>query len=194
MPSRSEFGITGCRLRRSCCFRKGFTMTPLMKSLKFTYILIAGGGHGGWCWRDVQPLLEEAGHRVIAPDLPGHGQDQTPLSQVTFRSYVDCVINLVDQAPGPVILCGHSLGGMTVTQVAEERWDKIAQVIYLSAIIPSNGQCAMDIDLQSPLTQHAQFTESEMYQPPQIAAEFFYHDCNEEAVAFALRHLRPEPL
>ncbi len=40
-----------------------------------TYVLIHGAWHGGWCWNKVVPLLEQAGHKVIAPDLPSHGKD-----------------------------------------------------------------------------------------------------------------------
>ena len=45
-----------------------------------TFVLIHGAWHGGWCWEKVAPLLEARGHRVLAPDLPGHGANRTPLS------------------------------------------------------------------------------------------------------------------
>jgi pimeloyl-ACP methyl ester carboxylesterase len=35
-----------------------------------TYVLIHGAWHGGWCWEKVKSLLEQAGHRVLTPDLP----------------------------------------------------------------------------------------------------------------------------
>ncbi|MDA0770454.1 MAG: alpha/beta hydrolase, partial [Chloroflexi bacterium] len=35
-----------------------------------TYVLIHGAYHGGWCWDKVVPLLEAAGHKAVAPDLP----------------------------------------------------------------------------------------------------------------------------
>ncbi len=40
-----------------------------------TYLLIQGAWTGGCCWRKVVPLLEAKGHTVLAPDLPGHGDD-----------------------------------------------------------------------------------------------------------------------
>jgi pimeloyl-ACP methyl ester carboxylesterase len=48
-----------------------------------TYVLIHGAWHGGWCWNKVVPLLQQAGHRILAPDLPGHGQDTTSLFAIT---------------------------------------------------------------------------------------------------------------
>src|ERR1700736_4531524 len=52
--------------------------------LMTTFILIHGAFHGGWCWEPVTPYLERRGHRVLTPDLPGHGSDQTPQSDATF--------------------------------------------------------------------------------------------------------------
>jgi hypothetical protein len=38
---------------------------------KRTYVLTHGGGHGGWCYQRVAPLLGAAGHDVYAPSLTG---------------------------------------------------------------------------------------------------------------------------
>ncbi len=35
-----------------------------------TYALVPGAWHGAWCWERVAPYLEDAGHRVVAIDLP----------------------------------------------------------------------------------------------------------------------------
>lgn len=83
-----------------------------------TYLLVHGAWHGAWCWRHVTPLLEQAGHQVMAPDLPGSGQDTTPLAEVSLAAYVACVTDLVDQADEPVILVGHSLERRSSNQAA----------------------------------------------------------------------------
>jgi pimeloyl-ACP methyl ester carboxylesterase len=51
------------------------------------FVLVHGGSHGGWCWDKVVPLLEADGHRAIAPDLPGMGDDPTPIETVSFFSF-----------------------------------------------------------------------------------------------------------
>jgi pimeloyl-ACP methyl ester carboxylesterase len=45
-----------------------------------TFILVHGGWHGAWCWNKVLPLLKEKGVNAIAIDLPGHGEDKTPVA------------------------------------------------------------------------------------------------------------------
>ena len=59
------------------------------------------------CW-------EQKGHRVIAPDLPGHGADATPLSARPYEMYVPKVCEVLDLLEAPCVLVGHSSGGMIV--------------------------------------------------------------------------------
>ncbi|WP_413467230.1 alpha/beta fold hydrolase [Pleurocapsa sp. FMAR1] len=84
------------------------------------YILIHGSWHGSWCWNKVATLLEQAGHKAIAPDLPSHGDDRTPIFEVTLQSYEDRVCEVVKAQTEPVILVGHSMAGIVITQAAEQ--------------------------------------------------------------------------
>jgi pimeloyl-ACP methyl ester carboxylesterase len=111
-----------------------------------TYVFVHGAWHGAWCGRKVASLLEGAGHKAIALDLPGHGQDDTPIAQVTFDAYCNKVREIVETQPERVILVGHSMGGRVVTQVAELRPDKIKTVVYLAAVLLQNGQNTIPAD------------------------------------------------
>ena len=55
------------------------------------YVLVHGSWQGSWCWEKVVPILREAGHEVVAPDLPGHGEDETPAAEVTLAAYAERV-------------------------------------------------------------------------------------------------------
>jgi pimeloyl-ACP methyl ester carboxylesterase len=52
-----------------------------------TFVLVHGAWHGGWCWHKIVPLLEAKGHRVLAPDLPGLGEDHTPLADLSLAGF-----------------------------------------------------------------------------------------------------------
>lgn len=108
-----------------------------------TFLLIHGAWHGAWCWENIKPQLEEAGHRVLTPDLPGHGSDKTPVSEVTLKAYTDKVCSILDSETEPVILVGHSMGGIVITQAAEYRPEKIKQLVYVTGFLLGNGEILM---------------------------------------------------
>jgi pimeloyl-ACP methyl ester carboxylesterase len=47
-----------------------------------TFVLVHGAWHGAWCWYKIIPLLEEAGQKVVALDLPSLGMDRTSIAAV----------------------------------------------------------------------------------------------------------------
>ena len=160
-----------------------------------TYVLIHGGLGGAWCWDKVVPLLEERGHRVVAPDLPGHGRDTTPVSEVTMEAYVNCVCNVLDAQPEPVILVGHSMGGAIITQAAEYRPDRIKTLVYLAAFLPQNGEFTGGIDdTESLLRPNVVMSDDGSYITfrDEILKEACYADCSDEDVARAKSLMCPQ--
>ena len=85
-----------------------------------TYILVHGAWHGGWCWDKVVPLLEARGHTVLAPDLASLGNDRTPLAEVSLAGWRDQIVDLISAQTEPVILVGHSRGGVVISEIAEK--------------------------------------------------------------------------
>lgn len=110
-----------------------------------TFILIHGAWHGGWCWDEVAPLLRKAGHSVVAPDLPGMGKDKTPLEKVNLSKWTLFVSDLVVQAFEPVVLVGHSRGGVVISEVAEIVPDRIQTLVYLAAFLVPDGKTLADM-------------------------------------------------
>jgi len=160
-----------------------------------TFILIHGSWHGGWCWNKVTPLLERAGHRVVAPDLPGHGNDKTPIERVTLQAYVNRVIEHIDAQAEPVVLVGHSLGGCIVTQTAEYRPAKIQVLVYVAGMLPANGQSVLDLRApESLVTQNVMLSEDK--RSSRVRGEalkaVFYADCADEDVTWARSLLVPQ--
>src|SRR5688572_25619526 len=117
-----------------------------------TYVMIHGAWHGGWCWDKVRRRLEDAGHRVVTPDLPGHGDDRTETAAVTLDAYAGRVCEALDAQAEPVILVGHSMGGVIITAAAERRPEKVRALVYLCAFLPGDGDTLMALANQDPST------------------------------------------
>ena len=129
-----------------------------------TYVLIHGSWHGAWCWHKVIPRLEAAGHKVIAPDMPGHGRDWRAPGPITMRDYVDTITKVLDQEDRPVVLVAHSRGGLQTTQAAEERPEKIRTLVYLAAFLLPSGARLLDWkDPDSILWPRVEFNEQECW-------------------------------
>lgn len=162
-----------------------------------TYVLVHGAYHGGWCYENIVPQLEAAGHTAIAVDLPGHGDNPVPISEVTLGAYVDHVCATVAAQSEPVILVGHSLGGMTITQVSERMPENIAWVVYLTAMMPKNGQNRADLaEYEGPEQMAGKRVISDdglsATMPLEVIPPTFYAQCPEDDVARAIERLVPQ--
>ncbi len=86
-----------------------------------TYVLVHGGGHGGWCYKPVARLLRRAGHDVYTPTMTGEGERAHLLSaHVGLDMQITDIVNVLQYEDlRDVILVGHSYGGMIITGVAD---------------------------------------------------------------------------
>ncbi|MEC1449195.1 alpha/beta fold hydrolase [Bacillus haynesii] len=158
-----------------------------------TFVFVHGAFQGKWVWKKVTPLLEKNGHKVIAIDLPGSGEDVTPPQEVTFKCYTDKVTGILEKIDHPVILVGHSMSGLVVSQVAEYVPDKIKKLVYVCAIVPQNGQSLQDLG-GGP--KDATFNEEEktLTLIDEYIADGFLNECSDEDIIFAKRKMRPQPV
>ena len=109
------------------------------------FLLVHGAWAGGWSWEKVAPLLEQKGHTVKVLDLPGHGMDKTPLSSVNLQTYTEKVCQVLDEFDDQVTLVGHSMGGIVISQAAEERPQKVKKLVYLAGYLLQNGETIMHV-------------------------------------------------
>ena len=105
------------------------------------FVMIHGAMHGGWFWQPVQEILVSRGHRVVAPDLAGSGTDRTPLDLVSLDLMSRRIVDVVDAhgAGEPVVLVGHSMGGLVIGEVAERAPDRVLGLVYVTAALVPPG-------------------------------------------------------
>lgn len=126
-----------------------------------TFVLVHGGFADSHVWDGVKPVLEAQGNQVVTIDLPAHGKDTTPADTVSLTSYVKAVEAKISGINGKVILVGHSMGGMVVSQVAENMPKHIQKIVYANAFVPINGESAISLlkqDKQAILGQYLAFS------------------------------------
>ncbi len=160
------------------------------------FLLIHGSCHGAWCWHRVIPALEGLGHTARAIDLPGHGDDPTPVTEITAEAYRDAILSAIDT---PVILVGHSMAGFPISDVAEAAPDKVARLVYVCAYLPRDGVSLIDMRKEAPRQLLRSVIEISgdglsWDVAPENRVPTFYHDCPEEDVALAQARLRPQAI
>lgn len=161
------------------------------------YVLVHGAWQGSWCWDKVVPLLEKEGHTVQSPNLPGHGNDKTPIPEISLQAYADRVCDILDAQSEPVVLVGHSMGGVVITQAAEYRPDKVKILVYLAAFLLQNGEFLLqygELDKDSLVLPNLIMSEDQSFATikEEVVKAAFYGDCSDEDVERARSLLVPQ--
>ncbi len=165
------------------------------------FLLVHGAMGGAWCWERVMPGLRAAGHEATAIDLPGAGADATPVAEVTLARYAQAIGEAMERIGAPVVLTGHSMGGMAITQAAARFPQGVERLIYVSAFLPEPGQSLIEIThlpeaagdaVQASLVVDGDPPVATM--PPAAAPEALYHCCTDEQVAWALPQRGAQPV
>lgn len=203
-----------------------------MSGDKPAFVLVHGAWHNHHTWDDLIPELEARGYAAVALDLPGaganaaipasfnqrpldpaaFGTEPSPNAGVTQGERTEAVIAAVREAAGlgngRVVLVGHSLGGLTISPVAETIPDEVGAVVYLTAFLLPPGMVAGEI-IGHELMADARVPSLFMADPEQVGAlrmdvaspdaayralarEAFYADLTDEQFDTALSHLHPD--
>jgi pimeloyl-ACP methyl ester carboxylesterase len=158
-----------------------------MSTSKATIVLVHGAWHGSWCWERVVPLLEGRGFKTRAVDLPSVGAQ--PGATTDLSADAAAVDRVIAEIGGPVVLCGHSYGGMVISRVEAKN---VARLVYICAFMPSEGESLVAIGGGKP-APWIQVLDGGLMQPDPTQAEaVFYTDCDEETRRWAKSKIRPQ--
>jgi pimeloyl-ACP methyl ester carboxylesterase len=92
-------------------------------------VLVHGLGGSATNWSELAPLLA-ANHRLLIPDLPGHGGSDRLAAVSGLQPYADRVAAVMEGegiASAPVV--GHSLGGLVVLRLALRRPEAVSAIV-----------------------------------------------------------------
>lgn len=135
-----------------------------------TYVLIPGAGSDSWYWHLVTPLLEAAGHEVVAVDLPCDDES------ASFDDYVRVTSDAIGDRDD-LIVVAQSLGGFTATLLCAER--PVQLLVLVAAMVPQPGETAGDWWANTGFVSPDPFDPMECFAhdlPPELAAEAFAHE------------------
>jgi pimeloyl-ACP methyl ester carboxylesterase len=151
-----------------------------------TFLMVHGAWHTGACFQRLGTCLERAGHRMIAPDLPGMGGDARALARASLRRWADFIVEQARAVASPVILCAHSRGGIVASQAAEQCPDAFSALVYVSGALIPNGRSMYDVlgaTMEKGAFGEALVPVSDglgLRFASSAAAHYFYSGCSEE--------------
>lgn len=106
-----------------------------------TYVLVHGAWGGSYQFGKVRRLLQSAGHEVFTPSLTGIGERAHLSSpQISLSTHIADVVNtILYEDLSDIVLLGYSYGGMVVTGSLDHIADRVHDLVYLDAFVPSDG-------------------------------------------------------
>ena len=163
-----------------------------------TIVLIHGAWSDASAWVLVEPLLKTKGYEVINLNLPGHGKDNAPFTDITLSSYVNAARKAIGDRKN-VILVGHSMAGQILSQIGEDIPAQIKKLVYLAACLPEDGQSLIDLAKADVDGHTAKYLTVDEENHAAIISkdgvvELFFEDTPKDILQGVLAHWKTEPL
>ena len=163
--------------------------------------MVHGAFAGGWVWEPLAEALEGAGHTVEAPDLPGQGDDRTPIAEITLDAYAERICEVLRARPEPAVLVPNSMGGVVATQAAARCPERVAAIVYVAAFVPQDGESLLALtqlpEGEGDAVQANMVVEGDppvATMPAEAARHAIFASCSDEVMAWALPRRGPQPV
>src|SRR5215213_3367792 len=108
------------------------------ESASVAVVLVHGGFVDGSGWQDVYRLLTKDGYSVSIAQNPTHSLDGD----------VAATRQVIDRQTDPVVLVGHSYGGVVITEAGMH--PKVMGLTYIAAFAPDTGESVNTLIANSP--------------------------------------------
>jgi pimeloyl-ACP methyl ester carboxylesterase len=112
-----------------------------------TFVVAHGAWSAGWGWKKMHPLMSGRGHRLVTPTYTGLGErGHLARPDIDLDTHIADILGVFKfEDLTNVNLIGHSYGGMVATGVADRARARIAQLIYIDAFAPQDGDSVIDL-------------------------------------------------
>src|ERR671916_1614736 len=152
---------------------------------------------GAWWWHRMVGPLAALGLDTRAVELPSCVAPPVPPAGALgdMRADADAVRAALDEEDGPVMLVGHSYGGMVITDAAAGR-ENVEHLVYVTSVMPERDEtpAGLGAGREPGPWMDPRPEDSTMGVKAELLPEAFMQDCDEAAVAGALERLTRQPL
>jgi len=140
-----------------------------------TFLVAHGAWSGGWSWKKMRPLMRAHGHRLITPTHTGLGErNHLARPDIDLETHIADIVGVLEfEELTGVNLIGHSYGGMVATGAADRARSRVAQLIYLDAFAPEDGDSLSELlpEAARALRKPVGWKIEPMPMPPDTSAE-----------------------
>ena len=136
-----------------------------------------------------QPLAKR-GVSTVAVALASCGETGDTLGDL--YDDVQACREAIAEVDGPVVLCGHSYGGMIITEAGAD--DRVTQLLYVTSVMPDAGQSQADLIGSEPAPWLQPGEDGTVSVDPDMIREFFLQDCDESTTEQAVSRLTRQSL
>jgi pimeloyl-ACP methyl ester carboxylesterase len=142
-----------------------------------------------WWWSRMTQPLAEGGVPTLAVPLPSCGETGDPLGDLADD--VEACRQAIREVDGPVVLCGHSYGGMVITEAGTD--ERVTRLIYITSVMPDSGQSQAELIGAEP-APWLQPGQDAVGVDPQMIREYFLQDCDPATTEAAVARLTRQSL
>ena len=143
-----------------------------------------------WWWSEMISPLADRGIASVAVPLSSCGETGDELGDL--YADVDACRRAIAAAEGSVILCGHSYGGVVITEAGAD--DRVTQLLYVTSLMPEAGQSQAELIGSEPAPWMMLGDDGTVGVCPDLIRKLFLQDCDEATTEEALARLTRQSL
>lgn len=143
-----------------------------------------------WWWSQMTAPLADHGIDSVVVPLPSCGETGQTLGDLYADT--DACRRAIAEADAPIVLCGHSYGGMVITEAGID--ERVTQLLYVTSVMPASGQSQGELIGSEPAPWLLPGDDHTVGVDPGLIRQLFLQDCDETTTEHALARLTRQSL